>query len=217
MSEDIYHEIQEDIRQQQLKAFWAENGNWIIGGIVAAIIFTGALSFWRGYEADRNMQATAGLLAAVDAADPAKLDAFAAATDKDHAMMALFAEARLFADRKQNDKALAVYDRIADMSRIDGTWRDLAKFYSVSARLDSGDPATLHKELGKLEGKKDAFRASAMEMEAFLFAREKKMSEAAETLAKLAADPQTPPDIRTRALTLRNIYMGDVNNAKGNG
>lgn len=213
MADDIYNEISEDLRQQELEKFWKENREWIIGGVIAAIVFTGALSWWRGYEYDKNVRATAAMTAAIESADPAKIDAFAQEADKNHALLAKLAEARLYLGRKENAKAAAVYDDIAGMSRIGGTWRDLARLYSIEARLDTDKPEKLHEDLAALTRKSD-WRYTALELEALLYARERKNDKAHEIFAKLADDPDAPRGIRIRATTLRDFYAGGGN---GNG
>jgi hypothetical protein len=207
--DDIYHEISEDLRQQKLELFWKENGSWIIGGVIAAIVFTGALSWWRQHQFEHNMTVTAALTAAMNTADPMKLELFSVNAGKNHALLARFAEAQVYMARKENDKAAAVYAEIVKMSRIDKTWRDLAWLYGIGTKLDNGDPAALHADLAQLTAPKSAWRYSALEMEALLYAREGKMTEAEDVLAKLLSDPLTPGDIRTRALTLRELYLGN--------
>lgn len=206
MSDDIYREVEDDLRQQKLKAFWQENGAWIIGGVFGAIVLTGGLSFWRTHEAAGNKAETAGLIATVAADDPAKLDAFAATADKNHALMALMAKAKLHEKRGEIEQAAAVYARIADMQHLDPLWRDLALLYSVMARLDKDDPAKLHAELSTLTGEKAPWRGSALEMEGLLLAREKKSAQASALFAKLADDPAIPASIRARATMLRDLH-----------
>ncbi len=217
MSDELYNEIREDLKQQQLEAFWKENGAWIIGGIIASILFTAVMSWWRGYDFDRNVAATASLTTAIQAADPAKLETLAETTRKNHALLARFAEARVYAARKEHDKAAAVYQEIAGMSRADKTLRDLAKLYGIGERLDHAEPAALHKDIATLTGKKNPWRFSALEMEALLFARENKITEADAALSVLIADPLTPADIRARAVTMRELHVGDKSAAKKNG
>src|SRR5690606_27700268 len=110
---DIYTEIEEDLRQQQLAAFWKENRAWIIGGVVASIVFTAALSWWREHKYAADMAATGAFLSAAETADPEKVGQFAESADRRHAVLAKFAEAGLYAERGEKDKAAAAYDAIA--------------------------------------------------------------------------------------------------------
>jgi hypothetical protein len=205
-SNDIYHELEEDIRQQKLRAFWQENGSWIIGGVIAAVIMTGGISFWRDHEAKVHLRETTALLAAVESADPAKIEAAGKGAGKAHEMLSLFAEARLFAERGEQDKAAAVYEKISGMTRVDGAWRDLAALYGVMAKIDTGESVKLHETLKGLEAKNAPWRWSALELDGLLLAREKKNAEASALFATLADAPEAPSDIRVRAASMRDLY-----------
>jgi hypothetical protein len=213
MTNELYNEISEDLRQQELEKFWKENRAWIAGGIVAAVLMTAGMSWWREYKVERDTAATAAMAAAVETADPAKIETYAKDANTDHAMLAKFAEARLYAERKEAAKAAAVYDEIAGMSRADKTWRDLARLYSVQQRLDAGEPGKLHEDLAALSGKTAPFRYSAEEMSGLLYAREKNFTKAREIFSKLADDSEAPRNVRARAANLRDLYAagGDGN------
>jgi len=207
---EIFDEISDDLREQKLHQFWKENGPWIVGGAIGAVLLTATLTFWREHENQRNTDATTQLITLEKAADLPKLESFAAATDKNHAMIARFAEADTYLSRKENDKALAVYKTIADTSGLDKTWRDLARLHSVSLRLDKDAPDALAKELDALAGNDGVWRYSAREMQALLAARQGQPQKAADILDGIAADPLAPEDMRHRALSLRQFYSADT-------
>ncbi|MDD9899859.1 MAG: tetratricopeptide repeat protein [Alphaproteobacteria bacterium] len=208
-SDELYHEISEELRQQELKAFWRENGAWIIGGVVAAIVLTGGISFWRVYEAKQNMRMTSVLLEAASKADPAALTARAPELGKKHATYARFEAAAAYAAAGDRDKAVKTWIEISKGGG-EKVWRDLALLKAASAQLDDGDPAWLRKTLKDLSAEKNWWRFSARELLALLNIRENKVKDAVEGLAVLAADPLTPQDLRTRAMTLHALYAADV-------
>lgn len=205
---DIMHEIQDDLRQQQLKQFWQQNGSWIIGGAVLAVVMTGALTFWRGHVQQVNETQTAALMATLQTGTTESLEQYAADSKASHGMMARFMAAGLEAQRGHGDKAAAIYDEIAGMRGIEKKYKQLAQLLAAGHRLNTEDPAKLHDTLQDLTGKKDAWRYSALEMEALVYAREGKMQQAADTLAEISASREAPEDVRTRAMTLRELYLG---------
>jgi hypothetical protein len=211
---DVFDEISDDLRREKLNQFWKENGAWIIGGAIGAVLLTGALTAWREYEYQRDTAATTQLTRLVDAADGSKLESFAATGDKNHAMMARFMAADAYLARHENDKALALYTEIANTSGLDATWRDLARIHSLSLRLDKDPPDALAKELAALSGDKDVWRYTAREMQALLAARQGQMQKAADILAAITADPQAPEDARQRAFSLRELYIADAKAAQ---
>ncbi len=213
---DIMHEINEDMRRQQLREFWEENQLWIIGGIVLAIVATAALTFWRGHVTERNQAATSVLMSTLKTPAPEKLAALGPAGEaslpaKDLAALAQLAAAHEYLKKNDTTAALAAYEALANKRGVDGKWRDLARLYAVSLKIDGGNTdATLEKELADLAGAKNPWRFTAMEMQALLLARQGKMKEAAEKLALISGDALAPQDARTRAFTLHELYHAEA-------
>lgn len=216
MSEDnIVEEINDDLRRQQLEQFWKENGSWIIGGVILAVVFTAGMTWWRAHTYEHNMQQTAEMIDIINTSDVNKLTDFADRSDKDHAVIARFAAAAVYAKRNDTEKAVTVYKAIENTTGVDAMYRDLARLLSAGQRLTSADPAALHQELGSLTKPGNTWRFSALELEALLYAREHKMKEAADDLAEITAASDAPQDVRMRASTLREFYIGSDSGNKG--
>ncbi len=214
---ELIQEVNDELRRKDLERFWKENGSWIIGCMVLAVVFTAAMSWWRQHTYERNMRETAAMIQVIKNADVDKMLGFAAATDKDHAVVTRFAAAAVYAKRGEADKAVAIYSDIANTTGVDATYRDLARLLSASQRLTTGDPAALHKDLSELTKPGGTWRFSALELEALLYARENKMKEAANDLAEIAGDSNAPQDLRMRASTLREFYIGAAPDASKKG
>jgi len=207
---EIFDEIGEELRREKLNQFWKENGSWIIGGAIGAVLLTAALTFYRHWNFERNVKATAALSRLVDAGDYSKLEGFASKSDKNHAMMARFLAADAYVARDEKDKALAVYNDIAGTSGLDRPWRDLARLHSISLRLDKDPPEALEKELDDLAAGHNVWRYSAIEMKALLAARQGQMQRAVDILAQIMSDPAAPEDARQRAFSLHELYIADA-------
>lgn len=205
---NIMEEVNDDLRRQQLEQFWKENGPWIIGGVILAVVFTAGMTWWRTHTYERNLQQTSEMIEIINSSDVDKLTAFADRTDKDHAVIARFAAAAVYAKRNEPEKAVTIYTSIQNTTGVDATYRDLARLLSAGQRLNSADPATLHNDLQPLTKPGSTWRFSALELEALLYAREHKMKEAAQNLAEITAAPDAPQDVRMRASTLREFYIG---------
>ncbi|MCE9508530.1 MAG: tetratricopeptide repeat protein [Alphaproteobacteria bacterium] len=211
---DVFDEISDDLRREKLNQFWKENGSWIIGGAVIAVLLTGALSFWRQWEYRRNTAATSELVRLVTASDLPTLESFAKTGSKNHAMLARFMAAGAHLEHNEKDQAIALYNDIAETSGIDKTYRDLARVLSIGQRIDKDDPEKLQRELSALSDDKGVWRYTALELEALLSARQGRMQDAVDVLTKITADPLAPADARTRAFTLRELYMAEKTDPK---
>jgi hypothetical protein len=207
---EVFDEIADDLRRQKLNEFWKENGNWIIGGAIAAVLLTGLLAFWRQWQYQHNMKATTELVQLISTSDTAKLENFAKTGRKNQAMVARFIAAGKHVSKHEDAQAIAIYNEIAGTSGLDRVWRELALIQSISLRLDKDPPQALEKDLEELSGDNHAWRYSARELAALLAARQGQMQKAVMLLEKITSDPDAPADARNRAVTLRELYAGDI-------
>lgn len=208
---DVMQEVNDELRQQRLEAFWIENRNWIIGGIILAIITTAGLTWWRGYEYKQNMARTTQLIAAVKADDAKALTDYAMTSGKNHAALAKFSAAGLHVKDGNIARAVELYAEIAGSMSVDRELRDLAKILSLNIRLGTEDPKKLHKELSAMSGAKEPYRFTALEMDALVYAGEGNMKEAAAKLEAISSSPDAPEDSRLRATTLHEFYAASAN------
>ena len=206
---DVFDEIDEDLRREKLKIFWDENKSWIVGGIAGAILMTAVMSGWRAWDYSRDTAATAQLVSALSAGGPAALETFARDGRMGPAAAARFIAAGDYLKKGEKDKAVALYEDIADSFGLNSTYRALAKLLSIAQRLDDGDPAKLTKELSHLSGNGDPWRYLAREMEALLAAKQGDMATAVARLDTITADPEAPASIRARAFALREFYAAE--------
>jgi hypothetical protein len=211
---DVFDEISDDLRREKLNQFWRENGRWIIGGVIAAIIFTAGMSWWRQWDANRNAQATSSLGEALAAKDPAELEQFAQGTDHDHAAIARLIAAGDYVRTGKKDKAVTLYNEIAASSGLSKMYRSLASLLSVGLRLDTDPVDGLRKELKPLAADRSAWRYSAREMQALLAAREGDMKGAVGILDTITGDADAPEALRARAFTLREFYAAEQSGNK---
>ncbi|MDY0008325.1 MAG: tetratricopeptide repeat protein [Bdellovibrionales bacterium] len=212
---DVTREIDDELRKQRLQDFWIENRAWIIGGIILAVIMTGALSFWRQHTVNVNAQATYELFSAMDSADTVKLDALATEGKGTHRALAALLAAGVHAQKGESEQAAALYDGVAKTRGLDSVYRDLAALLAVSHRVDNGDAAALHAALKPLVSKNNVWRFSALELQALLYARENKMTDAVASLSALLADTAAPDEVRARATTLRALYLESAGGEAG--
>ncbi len=204
---DMMHEIDDELRQEKLSLFWKENAGWIIGGIILAIVMTGALTYWRNYQAGKDIAATQQLLTAVNEENQLALEAMATMGGDMHSAFAGLIAAGRYAREGDVEKAVTLYDQVAATRGADQLYRDLATLLSTGHKLDREDPAVLHKALEPLT-KKSIWRFSALEMQALLYAREGRMKEAVKSLTEITVNAQAPADLRQRAQTFRELYLG---------
>ncbi len=51
-------DLQEQEQVEALKAWWKENGNWVIGAVIAGLLSFSGIKFWKNYQASQAAEAS---------------------------------------------------------------------------------------------------------------------------------------------------------------
>ena len=140
---DIFREVEEDVRQEQLTTFLKDHGIKIAAAIVAIIIVYGGVNYWQGAQEDEAAAASDAYNAAVEDLDSGAESAiakFAAIREdrgmNDYGLLAAFRQAEALASQGKVDDSVAVYDAIADDAGDDFI-ADLAALYAGSLLIEN--------------------------------------------------------------------------------
>jgi hypothetical protein len=203
---DIFREIDEELRRDNLGKLWTRYGGYIIGLAVLAVVATGAVTGWRWYQ-DRVARAeSVRYAAAVDLARQNQLtqaaDAFKAlASDAGSgpAVLARLQAAGLTAKAGDEPKAVADLKAIAQDPSVDQIYRDLATLSAALHELASADPQSIIAEVTPLTAEGNAWRSTALEITALAQLRAGDKEKAREIYKALTDDLTAPQGLRARA------------------
>jgi hypothetical protein len=214
---DIFDEVGEDLRRDQMKRIWQRYSALIIG--VAVLIVAGTAG-WRGYESWQASQAeTAGqnyiaALAATTGEDHKAaadaLVAFASSAPKNYASLALFRAASERALAGETDAALAGFDALAKDTSNPQEMRDLATIRAAMIAVDREDLAAIKARVGALDTEISSWRHSARELIALAAVKAEAWEDARATIAKAVADPKAPQDVQARLRILQGVITAAV-------
>ncbi len=204
---DIFREVEEDIRQTQLKALWDRFGILIIGLAVAIVLGTAAAVYWQSEQQARREAAATQFLAAEQLAlDGKPADAvaefarLAQETDiKGYALLSRMKEAATRLETGDRAGAIAAYDAIAADSSVDQLLRELASLKAALLLFDTTSADELRLRLNPLAAEDSPVRHSANEALAFLALRENSLDAARGQFQALADALDAPMGIRARA------------------
>ena len=202
---DIFREIDEELRRDNLLKLWSRYGRYIIAIAVFALVVAGGIVAWRDHQlSERRAQSTRYASALTLARDGKEADAvkvFAAIADEGggYAILASFEEAALLAKSGDREAAAAAYDRIAAASELDSNLRGLAVLLSVMQRMPDADPHTTIDRLAPLTASDNPWRPSAIELTALARLKSGDKTGALDLFKSLADDPATPQSLRARA------------------
>src|SRR5262249_13025570 len=143
---DIFREIDEELRRDNLRKLWSRYGRWIIAAVVVLVLLAGGIVAWRDHQASERRAQGGRYSAALTLArqgkdaEAAKLFATLARETGGYGVPSAFEEAELLARSGDRKGAIAAYDRLAESSGVDREFRDLAVLLSVMHGLTEGDP-----------------------------------------------------------------------------
>jgi hypothetical protein len=201
---DIFQEVDEEVRREQLKKLWDRYGIFVV---IAAILVVAAIGAWRGYqwwEAKKAAEAGAAFEAASTLAETGKHSeaeaAFAKIAADGTAGYRHLARLREAAELAQGDAkaAVAVYDKIAAEGAVGPVLQDLAALRAGALLVDTTSFAEARQRLEPLTGDDRTFRHTARELLMLAAWRAGDSTAAKRWFDMIIADVQTPAATRSR-------------------
>ncbi|MCP3382592.1 tetratricopeptide repeat protein [Bradyrhizobium sp. CCGUVB4N] len=208
---ELFDEVDEEVRREQLKKLWDKYSLYFIALMVLVVAAVGG---WRGYqylEAKKAAEAGATFEKAVELSEQGKHaeaeTAFADLAAKAPSGYRTLARLRAAAEASARDpKAAAkMYDDIAADSGVGSEWRDLAKIRAAGLLVDSASYADIQQRLETSAEPKSTFRHSARELLALSAWRNNDMTAARKWVDAIAEDGESPPGLRSRAEALQAL------------
>jgi hypothetical protein len=212
---DIFHEVDEEVRREQLKKLWERYGIYFVA---LAVLFVLGIAGWRGYDwwlMKKSAEAGAAFEAAATLAEQGKSEeaqtAFqrvAADGTAGYAALARIREASELAKRDPK-AAVAGYDGLAADSSLSKLLRDLAAIRAAFLVADTASPDELRRRLEPLAAPDGAFRHSARELLALSAWKNGDQAALRRWSDAMTADAETPGAIRSRIEVLNNLVASD--------
>jgi hypothetical protein len=208
---ELFDEVDEDVRRDQLKKLWDQYSIYIVAG---ALLIIAAVGGWRGYqylEAKKAAEAGAAFDKAVELSEQNKhTEAEAAFTElaaKAPSGYRMLARLRAAAEVATRDpKAAAkLYDDIAADRSIGASEQDLAKVRAAGLLLESASYPSMLARLEPATAPGATFRHTARELLALSAWRANDTAAARQWLDMIASDGETPPSLRSRAEALQAL------------
>jgi hypothetical protein len=201
---DIFQEVDEEVRREQLKKLWDRYGNY---AVAAAVLLVLAVAAWRGYmwwEAKKAAEAGAAFEAATTLAETGKPGEAEAAFAKiaadgtaGYRHLARMREAAALA-KSDPKAAIAVYDQIAADSAVGPVLQDLAALRAGALLIDTSALEEAQRRLEPLAANDRTFRHTAREFLVLAASRAGDATAAKRWFDLIMTDAQTPAGTRSR-------------------
>lgn len=209
---DIFREVDEDLRRDQMQALAKKYGGVVVGIGLAIIVGTAGYKGWETWRRNAQQAATIDLLNSVEIASKdadGKVDALVAFAGRsqpgDLATLAKLDAASLLARKGKTDDAVAIYDAVA-VSASSTVFREVAALLSILHQVDKGDTKLLTARLAPLSGETSPWRYTARELTALLALRDGDKERAKTLFRELSEDEGAPAGVRSRAADLAASY-----------
>ncbi|MBI5132072.1 MAG: tetratricopeptide repeat protein [Rhodopseudomonas palustris] len=208
---ELFNEVDEEVRREQLKKLWDKYSLFIIAGLILIIAGVGA---WRGYqyyEGKKAAEAGAAFTAAAELAEQNKHAEAEAAFNKVAATAPAgyrtLARLRAAAEAAQRDpkEAVKLYDSIAADRSVPAQDRDLATLRAAQLLLDTASYTDMSQRLEPIAGAKGAYRHTAREMLALSAWRANNVAATRQWIEQINTDPETPASLRNRAEVMQAL------------
>ena len=212
---DIFHEVDEEVRREQLKKLWDRYSIYLIA---LAVLIVAGVSAWRGYDywmAKKAAAAGAAFEAAAALNEQGKYAEAEAAFAKvaaeapsGYRVLARMRVAGTLAQVKPAD-AIKAYDELSADASIGTTWQDLAAVRAGMLLVDTTSLAEMQRRLVPLAEPSRSFRHTARELLALSAWRNHDLAAARRYLDMIATDAETPAGTRARAEVLSGLIAAD--------
>jgi hypothetical protein len=208
---ELFDEVDEEIRRDQLKKLWDRYSIYIVAG---AFLIIAAVGGWRGYqylEAKKAAEAGAAFDKAAELSEQNKHSeaeaAFADLAAKAPSGYRMLARLRAAAEAATRDPQAAakLYDEISADSSVSAPEQDLARVRAAGLLLDSSTYPNMLQRLEPATAPEATFRHTARELLALSAWRANDTAAARKWLDMIANDGETPPSMRSRAEALQAL------------
>ena len=212
---DIFHEVDEEVRREQLKKLWDRYSILIVAAAVLIVAGIGGWRFNEYYIANKSAAAGAAFENAVTLAEQGKnteaeaaFAKVAADAPEGYRVLSRFRAAAALANDKPAE-AVKAYDAIAADSSLGLMWQDLAGVRAGLLLVDTAPLADLKRRLDPLAEPARTYRHTARELLALSAWRNHDAAAAKRYIDMIAADGETPPGARARIDVLSALISGD--------
>jgi len=206
---DVFREVDEAVREDQIKRFLKRYGA-ILGAIIVAIVLgIGGWQVWshmaHGDRVEKSDALATAMLQARLGQTQAALEGLGNLADPasgDVGTLAALAQARILLGEGQRESAVRIWDAVAASTESGPIYGDVALLLSVMHQIGHAPSDQLSDRLAPLTGETDPFRPIAQELQAILALDGGDAARAKSLLEALRDDPAASADQKQRVTQL---------------
>lgn len=217
---DVFREVDEDIRREQMKRLWSRYGRYLIAGAVLIVVAVA------GYQIYQSMQESAAAESGDRFEDAAALyeagdlegalagyESLVEDGHGDYPDLAAIASANVLAELGETDRAVEILDSIAADSSVNVVLRDAAEIRAAYLLAGIAPLQEIRSRLEPFAAEGDAYRSLALEIMAVAAIDAGDLDAATAFLFQMLQDPGLTQQAYERALDLFGLVTAQQENA----
>ncbi|MGV8832207.1 MAG: tetratricopeptide repeat protein [Devosia sp.] len=205
MSEDnIFREVDEELRSDRMRALWRRFAPYVIGAAVGVVVIVAVNEGWTWYNTSKAAVSSEELYAAFDLADggdlaaaQAQLDTLIADGSGNYPALAEFRKAGILAKDGKIVEAVAAYDALAN-AQTNPRLRELALVLGGNLMIDAGTLADVDSRVGSVVTDTSPMRNAAREALGLAQYKAGDLAAAQASFEAVINDPMTQSTVRNR-------------------
>ncbi|MEL6947661.1 MAG: tetratricopeptide repeat protein [Pseudomonadota bacterium] len=213
MSDDSFiREVEEELRNEKLKAFWNRFGTWIITLAVLIVVGTASWRFYEWYSLQQSSKAGDAFMEAVRLSDEnkpddaiAKLQSLSGDGTAAYQSLARLRLAAELASKGDSKAAIDAYDAVANDTAVNDNLRSIARLRAGLLLVDHGTVADVESRVSQLAGPTAPYRFSAREALGLAYLKAGDLTKAHAQFTELANDSNTPQNQQRRVSILLDV------------
>ena len=202
---DIFREVEEDLRREELRKIWDKYGIYVVGLALGIVLVTAAVVGWRAYSLSEAEEASLAYEAALAEAEETpeaaaeKLAALAEESPAGYAALAQLRRAAALAEEGDRQGAISVYEQLASNSAAGEIIQELAQIKAASLLIGNASHDDIRLRLVGLTGEGKPWRNLARELLGLSAYKAGEYAEARSLFQEITRDNTATPGLRDRA------------------
>jgi hypothetical protein len=213
---DVFREVSEDLRREQLKQLWQRFGKYVIGAAVLIVVIVAGYEILQSVQARQSAESGARYQAAADLYTAGDLEgaeaAFLAVADDGHGgykTLALMSVAGIRAELGNITGAVEAFDQVGNDAGTELALQDIARIRAAYLLLDTAPLSEIRQRLEPFTVDGGPYRIVALEMMAVSAIQAEDYDQALEWVIGMAQDPFATQASNARATTLFSYILAN--------
>ena len=214
---DIFREVDEDIRREQVKRLWDRFGSYVLGAAVLIVVATAGYRGWEYWQARQAAATGDRFIAALQLANEGKHDeaskAFQSVIDTGsggYPVLARFRNAGEKAAAGDKTAAVAEFDAIAADRSASAEEKNMGRLRAALLLVDTASEAELQSRIGDLAAVGNPWRHSAREILGLAAWRAGDYAAARKYFDDINSDQDSADDLRQRAQLMLALIAAKI-------